>query len=96
MSDINIFDTTNIDDINDDVKNMVVIKKTIRVRPAIKELFKIKKKITLNEIIVGLYRKFDIKAKQRGTVKSHMYHLIYEGFLIKVTNEIETYELIED
>jgi hypothetical protein len=89
------FDLGYREDLPDEIKNNLKDMKKIKITviSMIMELFKIKNTLSVDEIIVGLFRKFNI-VKSRMNVVGSLYYLKLQGEL-KITG-IGVYSLIEE
>lgn len=87
-----IFDLTTLDDLNDEVKKQLHIAST--GDKEILELFKIKNILNIDEIIVGMARKYKT-TKKRSYIINRLYNLVKKGFLTKVTGKKGLYQLIK-
>lgn len=90
---INIFDLTNLDDLPEDCRTQlgVPLFKTNKTKKTF-ELFSLKNKLTVDEIIVALYRKHKIKIK-RQEVQSILFNWKVKYNFLKKINKNQ-YEFI--
>lgn len=89
---INIFDLTALDDINETLKSELRIASP--KDDQVLSLFEIKNKLTIDEIIVGLFRKYALE-KKRAYVTSRLTSLVKKDLIEKVPGEKGTYQLID-
>ena len=91
MNENNIFDLTNVDDLPEDQKRQL---KLINVRDDAKNLlglFELKNRLSIDEIIVGLYRLHKM-IKSRTWVSSTLYNLSKKSLIKKVDGSQGEYE----
>jgi hypothetical protein len=90
-----LFDLDNIKDAPEDVKSELKFPKAVSTPTQILELFAIKDTLSVNEIIIGLYRKFKIK-KARSTVALTVTRLRSQGIIKKAKGVAGSYTLVKD
>ncbi len=85
-----IFDLTNLDDLSATCKKKLLSKKAYDYT-LVYELFKIKETLNVNEIIVGLYRKFNLE-KNAMQIRSLITVLIRHKLVIKVNGSVNVFQ----
>ena len=80
MSDA-IFDIDNLNDVSQEIKEQ--LRKKRKIADSILNLFKIKNQLSIDEIIVGLYRKYKL-APNRLSIANQLYRLHKDGLIKKV------------
>lgn len=90
-----LFDLDNIKDAPEDVKSELKFPKVISTPTQVLELFAIKDTLNVNEIIIGLYRKFKIK-KARSTIAIIVTRLRSQGIIKKTKGIAGSYTLVKD
>ena len=80
-SNKNIFDLSDISDLSDTMKSSLLRKKNYN-RYYIVELFKMKLTLNLDEVSVGLFRKFKIQ-KNRNNLTTILSKMVKDGILKK-------------
>ena len=88
-----IFDLTNLDDLSATCKKKLLSKKAYYYT-LVYELFKIKETLTVNEIIVGLYRKFNLE-KSAMQIRSLINILISRKLVIKVNGSVNVFQKVK-
>lgn len=89
-----IFDLERISDLPDLIQGKIIAKKNkasiSKLAEKILLLFEIKKELSLDEIMVGLYRKFKVEVT-RQSIYGQMRHLKHKDFILK--NEADNWEI---
>lgn len=89
----NIFNLKEINDLPKNVSKEIKINKRHDVARKLLSLFDIKKELSINEILVGLYRVYKI-VKTRIWVSSTLYNLKRSNIIKNITNK--TFGRIEE
>jgi len=92
MNDNELFDTNNISDLGENIVSELKLSKMNSGDQQLMELFSIKPQLTIDQIIIGIFRKFGVE-KKRGWVTSRLYSLVKKGKLQKVEGINGSYEL---
>ena len=87
----NIFDTKNIEDITENLRNQLSLKCSEKTKEVF-SLFEIKRRLTIDEILVGIFRKYK-REPNRIWVSNTVHNLIRKGVIKKV--QIGEYELVK-
>lgn len=87
----NIFDLTITNDLPPELQKTINRKTNRPITGIIIDLFNIKSRLSLNEILVGLYRKHNI-LHPKGWLANHIYNLKKRNILVR--NEDGTYSRV--
>lgn len=84
----NIFDLENLYDLPEEIELQLRggYEKEKSIKKQILYLFKIKKELTCDEIVVGLYRQFKV-IRERGSIHVSLYYLTKNGTLSSYCND---------
>ncbi len=91
----NIFDLEDIGDLPESTVKQLRRLGLRKNTQLLLELFEIKSQLSIDEILVGLRRKYDIKAT-RGWVSSTIYNLKRRDLLKRVDGEKKRYEKVKN
>lgn len=89
-----IFSLENTDSLPEEVKSQIYVNSLKKGSKMLLELFSIKSELSIDEIIVGYYRKFDL-IKSRTWVSSNLYNLSKKGMIYKVKGKKGVYKKSE-
>jgi hypothetical protein len=90
-----IFDLEDLKDLPDSVKTILNVHSLGMESTFLLNLFKIKKQLSINEIIVGLYRNHGL-IKTRSWVSSTLYNLHRKNLVEKIGNKrTDCYQLVK-
>lgn len=90
MNEINLFDLNLTDDLPAEVKGNLKPTRLHENSLKMMELFDLKKELSIDEIIVGFYRKFKLE-KSRSWLSTTLYNLSKQGFIHKVKGKKGVY-----
>lgn len=93
--DSNIFDLENISDLGENVTSQLKVSSISKNDRKILDLFEIKNTLSIDEIIVGLARKYEL-SKERSWVSNRLYSLSKSRKLEKIKGKKGIYRLINN
>lgn len=82
--DSNIFDLDNLEGVSDSIKGMLTRREKYGVNNKILSLFSMKPELTIDEVIIALYRKYKIEKKRIWYVSS-LSIMAKKGMLIRIS-----------
>jgi hypothetical protein len=92
--DMSLLDLADISDLPDDIKNSLAKRAGDTISDKILSLFEIKNPLSIDEIIVGLYRGYKMK-KPRHAIQTYMVHLRTNNEIKRLPGRIAIYDRIK-
>ena len=89
---VDIFNITDLKGIPKSVVSNLRLCRKNETSKNIMELFELKRELNLNEIVIGLYKKFNLE-KSRASITVSLTHLVSKKLLLK--NDFGTYEKVK-